>query len=132
MAKANDIREELLKQMDENSDQTSVTPQEIIARDTHRVRRLKLIVIISWSVVVGCFVIGAFLRAREGALSHDAGSDGISLWIPALLVALRPLALIAIFLTVSLYVRSRTLTLRKIQVRLANIEEHLKEMSQDK
>ena len=133
MDKAKDIKEELLKQMDENSDQTSVkTPQEIIARDTHRVRRLKRIVIISWSVVVGCFVTGAFLCAREGALFYGASSDEIWLWTRVLAVALRPFLLIAIILTISLYIRSRTLTLRKIQARLAGIEEYLKKMSQDK
>ena len=127
MAKESNIKEELLKQMDRNPDTNIKSPRQIIARDMARVKRLKWITVFSWLLVVACFVTKAFLER-----AHRSLLPGEYAWLENLTVILQPLFLIAIIFTVSLYIRSRTLTIHKIQARLANIEMLLKKMSQDK
>jgi len=133
MAKENDIKEGLLKQMEKDSTASSgannKSIQEIIVRDARRVKRLKWTTIFSWLLVAICFIATAFL---EWAKDSGALTDIEHAWLNSLIVILRALFLIAVFLTVSLYVRSRTLTIHKIQERLSNIEMILKKMSQDK
>ena len=133
MAKENDLKEELFKQMDKDSDKMPganiKSPREIIAKDMVRVKRLKWITIFSWLLVFVCFVTGAFLeRARN---SHSL-IDTEQVWLNSLIVILQALLLIAVIFTISLYIRWRTLTIHKIQARLANIEMLLQKMSQDK
>ncbi len=133
MAKENDLKEELLKQMDKDSNKMPganiKSPKEIIAKDMARVKRLKWITIFSWLLVFVCFVTGAFLeRARN---SHSL-IDTEQVWLNSLIVILQALLLIAVIFTISLYVRWRTLTIHKIQARLANIEMLLQKMSRDK
>ena len=50
--------------------------------------------------------------------------------VPTFIIVWQALLLIAVIFTVSLYVRSRTLTMHQIQSSLAHIEEHLKKMSE--
>jgi len=133
MVKENDLKEELFKQMDKDSDKMPganiKSPREIIAKDMVRVKRLKWITIFSWLLVFVCFVTGAFLeRARN---SHSL-IDTEQVWLNSLIVILQALLLIAVIFTISLYIRWRTLTIHKIQARLANIEMLLQKMSQDK
>ena len=135
MAKENDLKKELLKQMDKDPDKmleaNIKSPKEIIAKDTARIKRLKWVVIISWLLVLGYWAAGAFwewIFIFYGA----SGAFPRGFWTRLLSVKSQPLLLIAIILTVWLYISSRTLTMHKIQIRLANIEEHLKKMSQDK
>lgn len=133
MAKENDLKEELLKQMDKDPNKileaNIKSPKEIIAKDMARVKRLKWITIFSWLLVFVCFVTGAFLeRARN---SHSL-IDTEQVWLNSLIVILQALLLIAVIFTISLYVRWRTLTIHKIQARLANIEMLLQKMAQDK
>ena len=133
MAKENDIKEGLLKQMEKDSTASSgannKSIKEIIVLDARRVKRLKWTAIFSWLLVAICFIATAFL---EWARDSGALIDIERAWLNSLIVILRALFLIAVFLTVSLYVRSRTLTIHKIQIRLSNIEMILKKMSQDK
>lgn len=133
MAIENELKEELFKQMDKDSDKMPganiKSPREIIAKDMVRVKRLKWITIFSWLLVFVCFVTGAFLeRARN---SHSL-IDTEQVWLNSLIVILQALLLIAVIFTISLYIRWRTLTIHKIQARLANIEMLLQKMSQDK
>ena len=137
MAKENDIKEELLKQMEKNSDRASdaniKSPQQIIVRDAKRVKRLKWITAFSWLLVVICFIAVAFLEwARDSGVLIDIELD----WLSSLATVLRAIFVIAILFTISLcislFIRSRTLTMHQIQARLANIEEQLKKMSRDK
>ncbi len=133
MAKENDLKDELLKQMDKDPDKMPEanikSPKEIIAKDMARVKRLKWITIFIWLLVFVCFVTGAFLeRARN---SHSL-IDTEQVWLNSLIVILLALLLIAVIFTISLYVRWRTLTIHKIQARLANIEMLLQKMSRDK
>ena len=133
MAKENDIKEELLNQMDKNSDKipeaNTRSSKEIIEKDLARIKRLKWITICSWLLVGFCFIAAAFL---ERAQDSNALIDAEQVWFNSLIIILRALLVIAIFLTTSLYIRSRTLTIHRIQIRLSNIEILLKKMAQDK
>ncbi len=133
MAKENDIKEELLKQMEKDSDKipeaNTKTSKEIITKDLARIKRLKWITICSWILVGICFIAAAFL---ERAQDSNALINAEQVWLNSLIIILRALLVIALFLTISLYIRSRTLTIHKIQIRLSNIEMLLKQMAQDK
>ena len=50
--------------------------------------------------------------------------------VPAFILVFQGLLLIAVILTVSLYIRERTLTMHQLQTSLAMIEEHLRKMAQ--
>jgi len=135
MAKENELKEELLKQMDKDFGKMPganiKSPQEIIARDMARVKRLKWITTFSWLLVF----IGLIIT--EIVVPHPKFPDTTrkAVWLlilPTLVVVLKALILISVFFTISLYVRSRALSIKQIHIRLANIEEHLKKMSQDK
>ena len=135
MAKENDLKEELLKQMDKDPDKmpgaNMKSPKEIIARDMARVKRLKWITTFSWLLVfIGlCITEIAVPHPRFRGTTYKA--VGVII-LPTLVVVLKALILISVFFTISLYVRSRALSMKQIHIRLINIEEHLKKMSQDK
>ena len=138
MAKENDIKEELLKQMDKDPDKTFNTGvnsvQEIFSKDMARVKRMKWVTTFSWLLVVAFFIIGGII---ENAVPYPRfpgttrKAVGVII-LPTLVVVLKALILISVFFTISLYIRSRTLSIKQIHIRLINIEEHLKKMSQDK
>jgi hypothetical protein len=131
---SNEIKEELLKQMHKDSQHKSIKPpQEIIARDTARVKRLKWITVFSWLLVVTCYIIYIIIVFLENIQNSNTITGAyIHLLLYPLLVISKILPLIAIILTISLYIRARTLATRKIHMRLANIEELLKKLSQAK
>jgi hypothetical protein len=138
MAKENDLKEELLKQIDKDSDKIPETntnsAQEIIARDLARIKRLKWITICSWLLAAALFIVGGIIENAvpyPGFPSTTPKAVGVIV-LPTLVVVLKALILISVFFTISLYVRSRTLTIKQIQIRLIKIEEHLKKISQDK
>ena len=131
MAKENDLKEELLKQMDKNSAEASNantnSAQEIIEKHKAQLRKLKWITVISWLVTMLYFMAMNFLKSNIMYLTGDERwlvhhSD----------TGLKVLIVIAVLFTFSIYSKSRTLTIRQIHVRLINIEEHLKKMSRDK
>jgi len=135
MAKENELKEELLKQMDKDFGKmpgaNKKSPKEIIARDMTRVKRLKWITVFSWLLVfIGlCIteIVVPYLRFPDTTRK----AVGVII-LPTLVVVLKALILISVFFTISLYVRSRALSMKQIHIRLINIEEHLKKMSQDK
>lgn len=138
MAKENDLKEELLKQMDKDPDKTFNTSvnsvQEIFSKDMARVKRMKWITLFSWFLVVIIFVVGGIIEntvpyPRFPGTMREA--VGVTI-LPTLLLVLKALILISVFFTISLYVRSRTLSIKQIHIRLINIEEHLKQISQEK
>jgi hypothetical protein len=127
MAKETNIKDELLKQFGPAPDTDAA--EKILARDTARVKRMKWLTIITWSFVAVCFVAGGIVEHayRSGNLLED------ELFLMHFLMALAPiLSLFAVVFTISLYVRSRTLTIGQIQVRLAAIEEQLRRIARDK
>jgi len=137
MAKAKDIiKEELLKQMDNDSAQSLDTDtnsaQRIIEKYQVRFRRIKWIAATSWLITVLYFLAmhtlkDIILRDREAFLTRDE-----LLLISYSDMGLKVLALIAVLLTYLAYCKSKTLTILQIYARLASIEEHLKRMSRDK
>lgn len=132
MVEENDLRTGLLGQMDKDHGNASgagtEVPRDIIERDSARVRRLKWVVIVCWSLVVMLFVVGGIIESSTKGGESNV-SDLNSVWVSVAAVVLRAMLLIAVVLTISLYIRSRTLTMRQIHVRLASIEEHLRKMS---
>lgn len=132
MAKEDHIREELLKEMERNSDKAAEantnSAQEIIAKEKARVRRTKWETVIAWVLVVVCFTIGAVVERFEMVPYF---SDVELMWFYCLPMILRALVLIAVIFSVLLYTRSRSLTIRQIQARLASIEAILKQMAED-
>jgi membrane protein YdbS with pleckstrin-like domain len=128
MAKENNLREELLKQMEQNADKASNAnqklAQEILARDTARVRRMKRVTVFSWLLAIVAFIVVGINESTEG-IEKVWWMPGATFVVPALL-------LIAVIFTISLYVRSRTLNLRQIQATLSEIQEQLKKISQNK
>jgi len=124
------LKEELLEQGRSNgtldSTRSSKSIQEILAKDEARVKRMRLVTKLTWllallSLVAACAVL----------LFTDATRIRPQ-WVPAFLIAWQFLLIIAASFSVSLYVRSRTLTMHQIQARLASIEEQLKKMAQEK
>jgi len=137
MMTAKDLKEELLKQMDKDSPEaadTSVNSAgKIIERHKARLRKLKWIAAIGWLIAILYAVAMHNLKALllknnvNGVLTSD------EFWLIRFSdTGLVALIIIAVLLTYLLYSTSRTLTILQINARLANIEEHLKRMSQDK
>lgn len=127
MAKENNLKQALLRQMDENSNMTSGLDSrlahQVIARDTALVKRAKKVTVFAWTVLLIFLFIVAVIEVASGGRPD---------WLmPAAIVVFQALLLIAVICSVSLYVRSRTLTMHQIQAGLANIEMLLKKMSQD-
>ncbi len=135
MAKENDLKEELLKQMDKDFGKMPgakmKSPKEIIARDMTRVKRLKWITVFSWLLVFIGLVITEIVMPHPRFPGTTYKAVGVII-LPTLVVVLKALILISVFFTISLYVRSRALSIKQIHIRLVNIEEHLKKMSRDK
>lgn len=128
MTKDTNLKEELLKQGQSNGTMGSITGvksiQQVIAKDEARVARMKKLTIFTWILVVVCFAIAIAISLMHGSPQK---------FLPVLFMAVgQSLFLIAVYFTVSLYVRSRTLTMHQIQASLANIEALLRETLQDK
>lgn len=135
MDKAKDIKEELLKQMDgysvETTDVITTSARKIIDKHKTRLRRLKWIAAISWMMtflyVVGMHNLKDYLLKynMEDVLTRE------EFWLIrfsdiCLIVAI----LIPILLTYLVYAKSKTLTMLQICARLASIEEQLKKISE--
>ncbi len=125
MEKKNNLREELLKQMEKNQNPTpSISPKSIetiIAKETARVRRMKRITVFSWLLLAASFM-------GTGIIGAVTGFRQESVFIIAILVA-QALLIIAVSCTLSLSVKSRTLRMKQIQATLSDIQEQLKKMS---
>ena len=135
MTKANNMKDELLKQVDDGSAGASdVKPdsaQRIIETYRAQVRWLRWITVASWVVTILYFATMSILKDILGVdVSHFLTEE--ELFVRYSDIGLKVLLLIAVFLTVAVYLKSRTLTIRQIHIRLANIEEQLKKMSHDK
>jgi hypothetical protein len=135
MTKANNMKEELLKQVDDGSagasDAKPDSAQRIIETYKAQVRWLRWVTVASWVVTILYFATMSILRDILGVdITHFLTEE--ELLIRYSDIGLKVLLVIAVFLTVAVYLKSRTLTIQQICARLANIEEQLKKMSQDK
>jgi hypothetical protein len=147
MSDENEIKKELLQQM-KNSGNTSVKNTtvlgDILTKDARRVKRMKWIAVFTWLIFGMLFTIGGvvelFVGAKGNALNPRVPVHGFrselppqmsvtTTAVPIIAVTLRALLLIAIIFTVSFYIRSRTLTMRQIQMRLSAIEEAIRKIT---
>ncbi len=127
MTNEKDIRDMLLSRM-EPSNSPDVAAK-ILARDAVRVRRVKWITIVAWAVVGMSFVCGSLLM---GLAKTDDSRSALGVAGMAMLSFAQVMAPFALAFTISLYIRSRTLTIRQIQARLSGIENLLREILHDK
>ncbi len=137
MTKENGLKEELLKQMDKDSaeaaDVSKNSAENIIEKHKTRLRKLKWIAAIGWLITILYAV--AMHNLKDILLKNNIGGVltnnefRLIRWSDTCLMVL---IIIAVLLTYLIYSTSRTLTILQISARLANIEEHLKKMSQDK
>jgi heme/copper-type cytochrome/quinol oxidase subunit 1 len=134
MARENDIKEELLKQLDRNSveaaDVSVHSAREIIEKHKAQLRRLKWSAAVSWLITilyfVGMHILKDFMLERniEQYLTKD------EFWFLRYSdTGLMVLIIISVLLSYLVYSKSRTLTILQVCARLANIEEYLKKMA---
>ncbi|MHC4726693.1 MAG: hypothetical protein ACYS17_05635 [Planctomycetota bacterium] len=136
MSEENDLKKELLKQMEMDSTkapEVSVNSARIIIeKHKIRLRKLKWIAAAGWLVTIVYAV--AMHNLKVYLLKHNIGGVLTSneFWlIRRSDTCLIVLIIIAVLLTYLFYSTSRTITILQISARLAKIEEHLKRMSQD-
>jgi len=132
MAANNNLKDELLKLGQANGTIGSTTGaksiHQLIARDQARVARMRKLTTAAWALVL----LSLFAAAIASAFfPHDPLVRHLP-WGPLFIMASQGLLLIAAIFTVSLYVRSRTLTMHQIQASLSNIETLLRETLKDK
>ena len=136
MAEEKEIKEELLKQMDGDPAKTTevseTSARKIIEEHKNRLRRWKWIAAISWLMTIIYAVAMHNLKVYLTEHNFEAilTSDELML-LRYSDIGLAVLILIALLLTYLVYSTSRSTTLLQICARLANIEEHLKKMSQN-
>jgi hypothetical protein len=136
MPKDNDIKNELLNQLDKDRPQSDDTDknssQKVINRYIAQLKRLKRATIISWIITLlywlGMHNLKVFLLDKypsESLLTKNEfmlySYSDMGMWV---------LIVIAVLLSVSMYYKSKTLTMLQISVRLAGIEEQLKRLSE--
>jgi hypothetical protein len=137
MVDKTDMKGELLKQMDGDSAGASNakpdSAQRIIEMYAAQVRRLKWVTAVSWLITIVYFLAMHMLKDAllENDLQYFLTRDAFLLMRYSDM-GLKVLLVIAVILTVALYLKSRTLTIQQISARLAGIEEQLKNMSQSK
>jgi hypothetical protein len=128
MEKQNNLKEELLKQMDQNRGAPPNGNQDliqaIIAKETVRLRRLKRAAVVSWLLLAASFVVTGIIGAVGGFREE--------LWIVIPMIGVQALLIIAVSLTFVLSTRSRTLSMKRIQATLVDIQEQLKKLSEGK
>jgi len=137
MAKENELKEELLKQMDKDSagaaDVSANTAGKIIEKHKTRLRKLKWIAATGWLITIVYAV--AMHNLKVFLLDKNIGGVLTSeeFWlIRRSDTVLIVLVIIALLLTYLFHSTSKTVTMLQISTRLAKIEEHLKKMSRDK
>ena len=135
MAKGKNIKEELLKQLDQDSAESAQadtdSAKKIIEDYQAQAKRLKTLTILSWAITVFYFLAMHSLRdfLLEGDFQYLL-TENEFLLISYMNMGTKVLIVISILVTYLCYCKSRALTMIQICARLANIEEHLKKMAQ--
>jgi hypothetical protein len=137
MATEKNLRESLLQQDNYNNRTAAELRDKILARDEARVRRMKWIAGICWVLFLISLVLAALVEAsRRYRIAGLTTSEAVALFpeyewfVPMAIIITQTLLIIAVAMTFSLYVRSRTLTMHQIQARLATIEEQLRRLAE--
>jgi hypothetical protein len=125
MATTKNLRDELLNQNGGGVQKGNDLCDKVLAKDRAQVARMKRLTICSWILLAASMAVAGVV---ELAFPDVLKSEPLR--TPVFIIVWQALLLIAVFFTISLYVRSRTLTMHQIQARLALIEEHLRKMSQ--
>jgi len=136
MATEKNLRESLLQQENGNVRASAELRNKILARDEARVRRIKWIAGISWVAFLISFFLAALIEmGQRREIAGLTTSEVAAIFpeydwlIPMAVIITQALLFIAVAMTFSLYVRSRTLTMHQIQARLTGIEEQLRRLS---
>ena len=137
MVKEKELKEELLKQMDKDfAEAPGVNINaagKIIEKHKIRLRKLKWIAAIGWLVTILSALVLHNLKVFVLENKIEGVFTSNEFWfIRRSDTVLIVLVIIALLLTFLHYSTSRTLTILQISTRLANIEEQLKKMSQDR
>ena len=137
MATEKEIKNELLKQLETGSSESVIkkefTPEEVIMKYKNQLKRLKLIAIISWIITLAYAVgmhnlqVYLFSDSRMNLLTSD------EYWIVRYIdIGMIVLTMASLLISYLVYHKSKTLTMLKICARLASIEQHLKNITQNK
>ncbi len=135
MTKENDIKDELLRQMEMDSggstDTNEDSTKKFLGHYSAQLKRLKWFTIISWIITIlywlGIHNLKVFLSDKHPY--EYLLTKGEFLLYDYADMGMRVLIVIAVLISVLMYYKSRTLTMLKISARLAGIEEQLKKMS---
>jgi len=95
-----------------------------IRKDSERVRRLRVVTVVLWSLFVVGFVTGSIMRLRLNEMSPSQ-----AMMLGFLVMALALILIVAVVCTASLYIRWRSLSQRQLMASLAGIEKALEELS---
>ena len=134
MTNHNELCNELLKQNGMQADSIvgpdRVRLEQLVARESIRVRRMKWATGISWGLVALVWGVGGVVESFQRLGGLFSSEDPRLLETTLAVILSHGLIPIAVICTISLYLRSRTATTRQIQLRLANIEEQLGTLSE--
>ncbi|MGD8785836.1 MAG: hypothetical protein PVJ60_00305 [Phycisphaerales bacterium] len=137
MDKEKELKEELLKQMDKDFAEAPRidinSAGKIIKKHQTRLRKLKWIAITGWLVTIlsalALHNLMAFVLKNKIENAFTSNEFWFIRFSDTVMIIL---IIIAVLLTYLFYSTSKTVTMLQISARLANIEEQLKKMSQDK
>lgn len=137
MAKENELKEELLKQLDKDSAGAAGaninSAGNIIEKHKTRLRKLKWIATIGWLITILSALVLHNLKVFVLENKIEGVFTSNEFWfIRRSDTVLIVLVIIALLLTYLFHSTSKTVTMLQISARLANIEQQLKKMSQDK
>jgi hypothetical protein len=126
MSKSDELRDELLKQMDKDAGATlgasGKAIQTILAKDALRLKRLRIATVGSWIAFAAACLASGIAGALTGFKSEA--------WLIATIIGVQALLIAAVGFTISLSFRSRTLRMKEIQAALAEIQAKLKTISE--
>ena len=136
MDKTKDIKEELLKQMDgssvESTQVNETSARKLIDKHKAQLRRRKWIAAASW-LITFIYVVTLYnvkIYVLENSI-EDVLTENEFWLIRYSDITMIIAVIISILLTFLVYVKSRTLTILQICARLTSIEEHLKKISEN-
>jgi hypothetical protein len=136
MDKTKDIKEELLKQMDggsvESTQLSTTSAWKLIDKHKAQLRRRKWIAAASW-LITFIYVVTLYnvkIYVLENSI-EDVLTENEFWLIRYSDVTMIVVVIISVLLTYLVYAKSKTLTILQISARLTNIEEHLKKISEN-
>ena len=137
MATEKEIKKELLRQLEkdlpEAGKRKEYTAEDIILKNKSQLKKLKRIALISW-IITAAYALAMhnlqvylFKDSRMNLLTSD------EYWIVRYIdIGMVVLIIATLLISYLVYHKSKTLTMLQICARLANIEECLKKISQEK